>query len=81
MEMAVESRKEKGVRKFMPEEYFEFKSRIHNRLLDLMDLSLIETLDRRILKAELRGLLERILNENGYDLPDRTGKAGYRDPG
>jgi pilus assembly protein CpaF len=69
MEMAVESRKEKGVRKFMPEAYFEFKSRIHGRLLDLMDLSLIETVDRRILKAELRRLLERILNENGYDLP------------
>jgi pilus assembly protein CpaF len=69
MEMAVESTRENGVRTVMPEEYFEFKNRIHDRLLDLMDLSLIETLDPRLLKAELRGLLERILNESGYDLP------------
>jgi pilus assembly protein CpaF len=69
MEMAVESTRENGIRTVMPEEYFEFKSRIHDRLLDLMDLSLIETLDPRLLKAELRGLLERILNEDGYDLP------------
>ena len=69
MEMAVESTRENGIRTVMPEEYFEFKSRIHDRLLDLMDLSLIETLDPRFLKAELRSLLERILNESGYDLP------------
>jgi pilus assembly protein CpaF len=69
MEMAVESTRENGIRTVMPEEYFEFKSRIHDRLLDLMDLSLIETLDPRLLKSELRGLLEGILNENGYDLP------------
>jgi pilus assembly protein CpaF len=69
MEMAAESIRENGVRPIMPEAYFEFKSRIHDRLLDLMDLSLIETLDRRILKAELGNLLERILEEDGYDIP------------
>jgi pilus assembly protein CpaF len=69
MEMAVEITRENGVRTLMPEEYFEFKSRIHNRLLDLIDLSLIETLDPRLLKSELKGLLERIFNENGYAIP------------
>jgi pilus assembly protein CpaF len=69
MEMAVKSTRENGVRTLMPEAYFEFKSRIHDRLLDLMDLSLIETLDPRLLKAELRGLLERIFNEDGYAIP------------
>ncbi|UCG67648.1 MAG: CpaF family protein, partial [Deltaproteobacteria bacterium] len=67
--MAVESTRENGVRPLMPEAYFEFKSRIHDRLLDLLDLSLIETLDTRLLKSKLKDLLERILNEDGYDIP------------
>jgi pilus assembly protein CpaF len=69
MEMAAESTGQNGVRPLMPEAYFEFKSRIHDRLLDLLDLSLIETLDRRLLKSKLKDILERILNEDGYDLP------------
>ena len=69
MEMAVESTRENGIRTVMPEEYFEFKSRIHDRLLDLLDLSLIETLDTHLLKSKLKDLLERILEEDGYDMP------------
>jgi pilus assembly protein CpaF len=69
MEMAVESTRENRVRPLMPEAYFEFKSRIHDRLLDLLDLSLIETLDTHLLKSKLKDLLERILNEDGYDIP------------
>ena len=69
MEMAADSIRESGVRPLMPEAYFEFKSRIHDRLLDLLDLSLIETLDTRLLKSKLKDLMERILNEDGYDIP------------
>jgi len=69
MEMAAESIRENGVRPLMPEAYFEFKSRIHDRLLDLLDLSLIETLDTHLLKSKLKDLLERILEEDGYDMP------------
>ena len=29
---------------YMPDEYFEFKARIHDRLLDMVDLSIIDTL-------------------------------------
>ncbi len=55
--------------KFVPEEYFELKSKIHDRLLDLMDLSLLETLDRNAIRSEIRGLLESVLREKGNGLP------------
>lgn len=55
--------------KFVPEEYFELKSKIHDRLLDLMDLSLLETLDRNAIRSEIRGLLESVLREEGNGLP------------
>ncbi len=56
--------------RYIPEEYFELKTRIHDRLLDLIDLSLIETLDSEVLKSELRVLVEGILKreENGFPL-------------
>jgi pilus assembly protein CpaF len=38
----------------VPEEYFELKTRIHDRLLDLMDLSLIDTLDKQVLRSQIR---------------------------
>jgi hypothetical protein len=31
-------------KKYMPDEYFDLKSRIHDRLLDLIDLSIIDKL-------------------------------------
>jgi len=54
---------------YMPDEYFEFKSRIHDRLLDMIDLSLIETLDRETLNAQIRQIVERILKEEDFSLP------------
>ena len=45
------------------EEYFELKTKIHARLLDLIDLSLLDTLDRNYLRSEIRALSERILTE------------------
>ncbi len=51
-------------------EYFELKTRIHDRLLDLMDLTVIDSLDQTILRQEIRKLVERILQEekNVYPL-------------
>ena len=46
------------------EEYFEFKTKIHNRLLDVLDFSLIDKLDSQALKPRIRNLLEKILREN-----------------
>ncbi|MFZ7110806.1 MAG: CpaF family protein [Desulfatiglandales bacterium] len=53
----------------IPEEYFELKSKIHDRLLDVIDLSLLETLDPVLLKSQLRGLVERILEEEEFTIP------------
>jgi len=55
--------------RFMPEEYFELKTKIHNRLLDLTDLSIIETLDHSVVRSEIRGLIERILSEEENGMP------------
>ncbi len=51
------------------DEYFEIKTKIHLRLLDLLDLSLIDTLERNVLKAEIKSLIARILNEDEIQVP------------
>jgi len=51
------------------EEYFELKSRIHHRLLDLIDLSIIETFDSSMLRGQIRKLVSRILSENDFTVP------------
>ena len=53
----------------IPEEYFELKTKIHDRLLDLMDLSLLDELDHDILRFEIRHLVERILLEGNDHIP------------
>ncbi len=55
--------------KYIPEEYFELKTKIHSRLLDLLDLSLIETLDRNTLKSEIKGLLGSLLKDEDNGMP------------
>ena len=56
-------------RRNMPEEYFELKTKIHGRLLDLVDLSIIDTLDHDALKSQLGLLIEKILREDGTMMP------------
>ncbi len=51
------------------EEYFEFKTKIHNRLLDVLDFSLIDKLDSQALKPRIRILLEKIIRENLETFP------------
>lgn len=50
-------------------EYYELKTRIHDRLLDLIDLSLIDSLDQHVLRQEIRKLVERILLEEKDSVP------------
>jgi len=57
------------INKYIPDEYFEFKARIHDRLLDLVDLSIIDTLDREDLIVQIRQVVEHILREESYRLP------------
>ena len=68
-EMNLERPQEAGATRYVPEEYFELKAKIHDRLLDLMDLSVVGTLDRSILESEIRGLLQKVIKEGGYDIP------------
>jgi pilus assembly protein CpaF len=56
-------------KKYIPDEYFEFKSIIHDRLLNLLDLSLIDKLDRETLNAQIRQVVDKILREESFSLP------------
>ncbi len=56
-------------RKFVSDEYFELKTRIHDRLLDLIDLSLLESLDPALLKSQIRALVDRVLEEEDQRFP------------
>ncbi|MBI5606324.1 MAG: CpaF family protein [Deltaproteobacteria bacterium] len=50
-------------------DYYELKTRIHDRLLDLLDLTLIDTLDKGLLRQEIKKLVEKILSEEKKSLP------------
>ena len=51
------------------DEYSELKGKVHDRLVDMLDLSLIDSLDRQLLKQEIRRLTERILAEESSSTP------------
>ena len=55
--------------KYLPDEYFEFKSKIHERLLDIIDLSLIDSVDQEQLNQQIRHLTEKILLEQADIMP------------
>jgi len=69
MKMNLESIPEKITMNYVPDEYFELKTRIHDRLLDLIDLSTIESLERDVLKSKIRVLVQRILSEEDFAAP------------
>ncbi len=69
MESHAENLEELRIARRIPEEYFELKTHIHDRLLDLVDLSLIDSLDRDTLKTQIRILVERILREDATSFP------------
>lgn len=50
-------------------EFNELKSRVHERLLEILDLSLIDTLEEDILHREIRRLARNILAENEMQVP------------
>ncbi len=55
--------------KYLPDEYFDFKSKIHERLLDIIDLSLIDSVDQKKLEKQIRHLTEKILLEQADIMP------------
>jgi len=54
---------------FMSDEYHELRTKVHDRLLDMLDLSLVDTLGRDRLKQEIRKVIEAILAEDGFNIP------------
>jgi pilus assembly protein CpaF len=55
--------------KYIPDEYFEFKSVIHDRLLKTIDLSILDKLDRETLSVQIRQVVDKILREESLSLP------------
>lgn len=53
----------------MANEYFELKTRIHGKLLDLIDLSMIDALEEDALRSEIRRLVQGILLEEQNSVP------------
>ncbi len=49
--------------------YFQLKNRIHSRLLDIIDLSLIDSLDHDSLRIQINALVTRIVEEDGTSIP------------
>ena len=56
------------VEKQLSQEYFDLKARVHNRLLEMIDLSMIEKLDQETLKIQMRNVVERILKEESHQI-------------
>jgi pilus assembly protein CpaF len=51
------------------DEFNELKKKVHDRLVEVLDLSLIDSLEARILRQEIRKLTERILSEDSIGIP------------
>ena len=65
----VGNKEDREASKTIPEEYFELKHRIHDRLIDLIDLTVIEKLDQTTIKAQIRSIVENILHKDGDRMP------------
>jgi pilus assembly protein CpaF len=67
--VTAESFHEQDQRRVLPEEYFELKTRIHDRLLDLIDLTLIETMEREALGREISVIVGNVLTHEESNFP------------
>lgn len=69
MELASTTVALKKPRQYITDEYFDLKTRIHDRLLDLIDLTLLDSLDQDLLKSQIRALVQRVLEEEEGRVP------------
>jgi pilus assembly protein CpaF len=69
MEIKLVKSNQTGPSRRLPEEYFELKNKIHDRLLNLIDLSLIDTFDAEVLKSQIKSISERILKDDPDSVP------------
>jgi len=58
-----------GHRYSLNREYHELKTKIHDRLLEVIDLSLMNTVNETLLRHEIRKLAEKILMDTQQGLP------------
>ncbi len=58
-----------GSGKYIADEYFDFKAMIHERLLDVIDLSIIDTMDKETLVKQIKLVTEKILREASDEMP------------
>ncbi|MEF2231451.1 MAG: CpaF family protein [Pseudodesulfovibrio sp.] len=63
------SRDAKGGAKDQADHYFEIKTRIHDRLIDMIDLSLLDTLSEPEMRAEISKVTEGLLWEEFQSAP------------
>ncbi len=61
-------------REVVGNDYYELKTRIHDRLIDLMDLSLLDSFDEATLAPQIRRLVEQILREEENRVPLNLGE-------
>ncbi len=61
--------KERPMKFLVTDEYSELKTKVHDRLLDVLDLSLIDTLEKDQLRREIRRAIEAILAEDRQTMP------------
>ncbi len=69
MKINLDDISKKSIKDYVPDEYFGLKTRIHDRLLDIVDLSLIESLDADALRLQIKALVQRILGEESFSIP------------
>jgi pilus assembly protein CpaF len=53
----------------MSDEYHDLRKKIHDRLLDMIDLSLVDTVSPEHLRSEIRSVIETILSQDGFKIP------------
>ncbi len=64
-----ESMSAASFRESVSDEYFDLKTKIHDRLLDLLDLSLIDSLDQNLVRSQIRTLVQKVLDEQEHRVP------------
>ncbi len=64
-----ESMSAASFRESVSDEYFDLKTKIHDRLLDLLDLSLIDSLDQNLVRSQIRTLVQKVLDEQENRVP------------
>ena len=64
-----DSMSEASFRESVSDEYVDLKTKIHDRLLDLLDLSLIDSLDQNLVRSQIRTLVQRVLDEQEHRVP------------